>query len=276
MVWSDGEFLEEENFKISPFDRGLCHGLSLFETLLAVDGRLCLLPEHLERMRQSLAGIGVTSIRLDDAQLREAMASLLHKNGLEKGHARLRFAVSFGVGALNHLDGGKPWSWMTAVAVSLEDRALRVMPAPWKHEKAGLLVGLKTGNYAAQIIAMDKARREGFDELLFYNHDGELCEAAMANVFLIHDDCLFTPSLESGCLPGIARAFVLHLASSHGIKCVEKILLENDVQSAYGIFLTSSVKGPVWVSEYAGRSYQPHPLFLSLRKSWHDKMADCE
>lgn len=276
MVWSDGEFLEEENFKISPFDRGLCHGLSLFETLLAVDGMPCLLPEHLERMRQSLAGVGATSIRLDDAHLWEAMVSLLHQNGFEKGHARIRFAVSLGVGALNHLNSGNAWSWMTAAAVSMEERALRVMPAPWKHEKAGLLVGLKTGNYAAQIIAIDKARREGFDELLFYNHDGELCEAAMANVFLIHNDCLFTPSLESGCLPGIARAFVLRLASSHGIKCVEKILLENDVDSADGIFLTSSVKGPVWVSEYVGRVYQPHPLFLSLRKLWHDKMVGGE
>lgn len=272
-VWFDGKFLPVSEFRVSPFDRGLCHGMSVFETLLAVDGEPRLLNEHLDRLRSGLERLAVSSVELSGEGLRQAMITLLEKNGLSHGMARLRLAVSLGMGPLNLIDNGAAWAWMTATPVDAMPDAVRITTAPWRRDRENVLRGLKVGNYAEHLIAMDMARREGFEEMLFFNNDDELCEAAMANVFLIRSGTLLTPGLDSGCLAGVTRALVLRVAAAHGIPCREKPLTRSDVAKADGMFLTSSIRGPVRVSAYGARHFDEHPLFDALRSIWLEEMA---
>ena len=271
-VWCDGKFIDERDFRISPYDRGLCHGFSLFETLLAVDGRAQLLNEHLERMRAGLVRLGLVSVELDDVGLNAAMESLLARNGLSKGVARIRFSLSFGEGPLNQTDSERAWAWMTASETTPAMGAIRVNEAPWKKDIESVTRGLKTGNYAEHLIALDMARREGFGEMLFYNTNDELCEAAMANVFLIENGGLMTPSLDSGCLAGVSRALVLRIANEKGIRCEERPLMKRDVAKADGMFLTSSVQGPVEVSDFGLKSFGSQPVFGVVRAEWMRRM----
>ena len=272
-IWCDGKFLDENNFKVSPFDRGLCHGLSFFETLLAVDGQPRLLTEHLSRLETGLERLGVNSVELAEAGLRNAMISLIAKNGLQHGMARIRFAISLGNGPLDMTDNGNAWAWMTVSKFNASDCNVRMTSAPWTRDKESVLRGLKVGNYAEHLVAMDMARREGFEEMLFYNTSDELCESAMANIFLIKGNVISTPSLDSGCLAGVTRALILKLAAKNSIRCREKPLRKGDVKKADGIFLTSSVKGPIWVSTFGGRHYELHPLFEAIRGFWLDEMS---
>lgn len=273
LVWCDGRFLEEQDFRVSPYDRGLCHGFSLFETLLAVNGEPRLVAEHLERMRGGLRRLGVESVELDGEGLYGVMRSLLEKNGLAEGFGRLRFSLSFGEGPLNQADSDGAWAWLTASRVSPGAQSVRVNEAPWRKDTGSVLRGLKTGNYAEHLIAMDMARREGFGEMLFFNAQDELCEAAMANVFLIRGGGLFTPSLDSGCLSGVSRGVVLTMAREQGIAVYERPLGRGDVARAEGMFLTSSVMGPVEVSHYGAKSYGPQPVFARVRAGWEERMG---
>lgn len=273
MVWCDGNFLEEDEFRVSPYDRGLCHGFSLFETILAVDGRPTLLTEHLDRLRQGLARLGVQSVELSDRGLEAVTISLLQRNGLEKGLARVRFSISLGNGPVNITDSTGAWAWMTAVRAEMIDTPVRMTSAPWRHNRESVLRGLKVGNYAENLIAMDMARREGFDEMLFYNTSDELCEAAMANVFLIKGRTLLTPSLDSGCLAGVTRKLVIGLARELEIPCREKPLRSGDVKKADAIFLTSSVRGPVAVGFFEGKFYGENPVFARIRQGWLGEMT---
>lgn len=272
-VWCDGDFLPIGEFRVSPFDRGLCHGMSVFETLLAVDGEPRLLAEHLDRLRGGLERMEVTSVELSGEGLRKAMVTLLEKNGITHGMARIRLAVSLGAGPLNLTDSGAAWAWMTATPVDEMPEAVHVTTAPWRRDRENVLRGLKVGNYAEHLIAMDMAHRESFGEMLFFNNDDELCEAAMANVFLIRSGSLLTPGLDSGCLAGVTRSFVIRLAAEHGIPCREKTLTRTDVAEAEGMFLTSSIRGPVRVSANGGKHFDEHPLFDAIRAIWLEEMA---
>lgn len=272
-VWCDGDFLPVSEFRVSPFDRGLCHGMSVFETLLAVNGEPRLLTEHLDRLRSGLERLAVTSVELSGEGLRRVMIGLLEKNGLTHGMARIRLAVSLGAGPLNLTDSGASWAWMTATPVDEMPETVRVTTAPWRRDRENVLRGLKVGNYAEHLIAMDMARREGFGEMLFFNNDDELCEAAMANVFLIRSGSLLTPGLDSGCLAGVTRGLVIRLAAAHGIPCREKTLTRNDVAKAEGMFLTSSIRGPVRVSAYGARHFDEHPLYDAVRAIWLEEMV---
>ena len=59
----------------------------------------------------------------------------------------------------------------------------------------------------------DEARSslpKGLDELLFVNEKGEVCEGTITNVFVqLLDGNWITPTLKSGCLPGILRQIKL-------------------------------------------------------------------
>ncbi len=247
--------------------------MSVFETLLAVDGEPRLLNAHLDRMRSGLERLAVSSVEVSGTGLRRAMVGLLEKNALSQGMARIRLAVSLGAGPLNLIDSGAAWAWMTATPVDEAPESLRITTAPWRRDRENVLRGLKVGNYAEHLIAMDMARREGFGEMLFFNNDDELCEAAMANVFLIRSGSLLTPGLDSGCLAGVTRDLVIRLAAAHGIPCREKPLTRADVSKAEGMFLTSSIRGPVRVSTYGARHFDEHPLFDAVRAIWLEEMA---
>jgi branched-chain amino acid aminotransferase len=162
---------------------------------------------------------------------------------------------------------------MTVGAVAGKNEDLRVAMATWRKDKESVLRGLKVGNYAEHLIALDQARREGFDEMLFFNTEDELCEAAMGNVFLIREGQLLTPNLNCGCLAGITRELILKIAREEVIPVKEVPLIIVDVETAEGMFLTSSVKGPVWVGQYGGVCYVAHPLFHRLKAAWLVEMG---
>lgn len=272
IVWCDGKFVDEAEFWVSPSDRGLCHGLGLFETILAVDGQPKLLSEHLRRLKNGLLRLNIHSVEIEEPGLQQVMCGLLRHNKLDTGMAKIRFAISTGVGPMNLTDSGQAWEWMTAVRVEPTEESLRLTIAPWRKDNESMLRGLKTGNYAEHLIALDMARHEGFDEMLFFNTSDELCESAMANVFLIRGKELYTPSLDSGCLPGVTRDLILRMATEQKIPCHAKTLTKKDLSKADGIFLTSSIKGPVWVASFQGSAYPVHPLFAALRTMWLENM----
>jgi branched-chain amino acid aminotransferase len=116
---------------------------------------------------------------------------------------------------------------------------------------------------------MDHARRLGFEETVFSNIAGNLCEAATSNLFLVQGGRLSTPSLASGCLPGIAREVVMQLAESLDIPCDETDLPSALIHEADEIFLTSSIRGVMSVSRFEQRFLPASPLTDLLRQAWN-------
>ena len=142
--------------------------------------------------------------------------------------------------------------------------------APWLRNERSPLAGLKCASYAENLAALDHASRLGFEETLFLNTRGHLCEAATANLFLVRNARLLTPSLASGCLPGITRGVVVELAAQHGIPCEQGDLSEEDLHTAEELFLTSSIRGLMGVSLFEKRTLPPGPVTHFLREAWNE------
>lgn len=267
-IWCNGRFIGPDRFLISPADRGLLHGLGLFETILAIDGRPVFVERHLRRLGGSCAAMG-WDVDLDAAAA--AMPALLAANGLATGRARIRLAVTGGGGTLDDLAaGGARMCWMSAAAAPEAVEAVAVNIAPFRRNERSPITGMKSASYAENLVALDHARRLGFAETLFLNTTGDLCEAATANVFLVIGDQLRTPALESGCLPGIARELVIEIAALLGIGCRETRLTEDDLRTADGIFLTSALRGVAGVSLCEDRTLPPCAVTGTLRRAWDE------
>lgn len=79
-------------------------------------------------------------------------------------------------------------------------------------------------------------------EGLFMNEDGIVVEGITSNVFHIQDGTLYTPSLLTGCLPGVTRWAVMELAAKHKLKVVESRYGWRALQEADELFVTNSIQ----------------------------------
>lgn len=242
------------------------HGLGLFETILAVNGRPIFAELHLERLLASCERLGWKPAFPDFPQI---MAELIQMNELATGRARIRLAISGGSGMVHDLAlGADHVIWMTAVPAMEPPLAATANLSPWVRNERSALAGLKCASYAENLVALQYAARLGFEETVFLNTAGHLCEAATSNLFLVKNGSVLTPSTESGCLPGITRSVVIALTAEIGIPCEERVLTRDDLFSADELFLTSSIRGVMGVSRFDDRSFPPGPVTRVLRDAW--------
>lgn len=271
VVWCDGEWIDAENFALASSDRGVILGFALFETMLAIDGKPKFAEEHTRRWKESCARLGWEFPGID---LENIGAELLAKNGLTQGRGRLRMTMTGGTGSVfDKSQGRDAKTWIVATPVDDPPESIAVLVSPWKRNHQTPLAGLKTASYAENILALDHAREAGFGETLFFNSAGHLCEAATSNVFLFSGKRVLTPSLESGCLPGVMRSVIIRLIRQNGLEIVETSLDQADLEKADEIFLTSAIRGPVPVSRLGERTFVPGSVTDSVRGWWRDEIC---
>ena len=270
-IWCNGQWLAADRYPGAAQDRGAFLGLGLFETIGAIDGVPVFPERHLARLRKSCGQFGWS---VDLADFVEIASELLVRNSLAAGRARLRLIVTAGSGAHNDLTpGADRLVWLAAFPAVASAESIAVCLSPWPRNERSPLAGLKTASYAENLVALDHARRLGFDETIFLNTAGHLCESATANLFLVKNGTLLTPSLDSGCLPGIGREVLCELAHQNGIPLEERPLLPADLHAADEIFLSSSTRGPIAVTSFEERQLPSGPVTGVLRKLWNQAIG---
>ena len=245
-IYINGQITPETKAHISPLNPGFLFGEGLFETIRADAGVATLLPEHLARMQ---AGLKILNLEIppDFNRIAATITELLNVNQLANRSAAVKLICS----PDNHkTDIGKVQTSTALVIRAIElnqaeikqrQMGMRALILPWHRDRKNPLLAVKSLNYLENRYALQEAKREGFDEGIFLNHEGELCEGTFSNLFLVKNEALLTPPLNAGILPGISRAFILKQALQSGINCQETPIIPEDLQSCEGAFLTSSL-----------------------------------
>ena len=94
VIWFNGSFITSDNAALSPLDAGLQHGVGLFETLQAKNGKVFRLLDHLERLRRSAMELELMS-SLHIEPLAQAVGEVVAKWG--ESDARIRITLTGGV-----------------------------------------------------------------------------------------------------------------------------------------------------------------------------------
>ena len=117
-IYINGQFVPQEDAKISVYDHGLLYGDGVFEGLRAYGGKVFRLDEHVERLWNSAKAIWLT-IPMTREEMTDAINESVRINGVKDGYIRL--IVTRGVGSLG-LDPNKcsnPQVIIIADAISL-------------------------------------------------------------------------------------------------------------------------------------------------------------
>lgn len=245
-------------------DRGLLLGDGVFETLLVVEGAPVDWAEHMARLAQGCAALGLPAPR--DADAWRAAQDALLAAGLETGRGALRITWTAGSGGrgLDRPETCAPVLFATAAPAPAPAGPLRLITAATRRNAGSIAARHKTLSYLDNVLARREAALAGADEAVMLNTDGHVACAAAANLFWVSEGRLFTPSLECGVLAGVTRAKVLTWAGRAAIPVIEAALSKDVLDRAEAVFITNSLVGARPALSLDGRTLAEWPLMARL------------
>ncbi len=221
------------------------YGFSLFETLKSYDGRLFRLPEHLSRIREGAAFLGISKIP-DDAGMERAIRETLRANNLKDARVRLTFSIGEGTLSPDTLSCKQPTLMVAAAHFTSQgddiyEKGYRAIVSEYRRDSLSPLSKVKTGNYLASLLVRTEARQKGAGEALLLNERGSLSECGTANIFLVKNRRIITPDEKSGILPGITRKEVLKICLQSKYDIDEREVRPEELFQADEAFITNSL-----------------------------------
>jgi branched-chain amino acid aminotransferase len=116
---------------------------------------------------------------------------------------------------------------LNPVKIYLEDEYVRAVRGGTGFTKCG-------GNYAASLIAQEKARKLGFTQVLWLDgvEKKYVEEVGTMNVMFQIGDEVITPELGGSILPGVTRSSVMELLRSWGVRVSERRISIDELHSA--------------------------------------------
>ncbi len=239
-VFFNDDIVDSSQAFISCADGGFLYGAGLFETMRASNGVVFALDDHLDRFFASADKLNI-NLRGDKKFTADAVYETLNANELKE--ARIRLTATSG---MVNAEKTEPTLLITAVNFepypkSYYDKGIMVILNSYRQNPQDVLAGHKTTSYFSRIFALSIAHQKRAAEALWFTTEGQLGEGCVSNVFIVKDSVVYTPSLKTGILPGIARKTVLSLAGKNSIKTEEKELTIDDLLGADEVFITNVI-----------------------------------
>jgi branched-chain amino acid aminotransferase len=269
----DGKLRKPGEAVVPVLDRGFLYGDSVYEVIRTYGGKPFALKEHLDRFERSAARL---DIRLPERRwIEEQVHATIAAAGNPESYCRI--IVTRGGGPIT-LDPTRAVGMLTVILVQeyepfpewMYAKGIQVyIPQIRRNLPSALDPAIKSGNYLNSILALLEARRAGFDDALMLDVLGRVTEATSANVFMVHQRKLCTPSLKTGILEGVTRRLVIDLASTHGFEVEECDIFPERLRTAHEVMLTSTLKEVmpvVQVGDARVNAGKPGPVARKLRE----------
>lgn len=240
-------------------DLGITRGDGCFDATLVVrdaDGaslRVLDLPEHLDRLDRSAAGLEITgaptheqwTALVDEAIAawdgRQAALKLVLTRGDEhdsRGVTAFCSLTEMDDAALAQRDG------IRVCTLSRGYPSDAFADAPW------LLGGVKTLSYAVNVAVKREAERRDADDTLFVSSDGYVLEGPTSSLVWLDGDTLVTTPVEgTGILRSITQTKVF---ADAGYATAYRLATPEQVRAGGGAWLLSSVRGVAPVTHLDG------------------------
>ncbi len=272
MIWMDGEMVPWREAKLHVLSHGLHYASGVFEGERSYAGNIFKLREHTNRLIASGAILGFKLPYTAD-EIDAACVAVLAANGLTDAYVRpiaWRGTEQLSVSAQQtkiHL-AIACWAWPNLFGAD-RMKGVRLGMAPWKrpHPETAPTASKAAGLYMIGTLSKHAAEAEGFDDALMLDWRGRVSEATGANIFLVLDGELHTPTPDC-FLDGITRRTVMSIARRHQMKVVERAIEESELKQASEVFLAGTAAEVTPVREIAGQQYTPGPITETLLREY--------
>jgi branched-chain amino acid aminotransferase len=269
VIWFNGKLLPWRDAKVHVLTHSLHYGNAVFEGDRIYNGKVFKLTEHSARLVRS-AKMLAYDLPYTVEELDAATKLVVAENKLESGYVRplaWRGAEVIGVSAagtkIHVMIAAFPWGKY------FSQPAIRICTSRWKRPSPeSSPAGSKAaGLYVICTLARDEAAAAGYQDALMHDYKGRLSEATGANLFLVIDGELHTPTTET-ILNGITRQTVMALARQRGITVVEREIYPEELARASEVFLTGTAVEVQPVGAIDAREYPVGPITTQLQADY--------
>ena len=251
-VLHNEEIRDASDKLLAPGQVGLLSGWGVFSTIRVLDGVLFAFERHWARMSKDAAALGVP---LPDPELvHRKLVELVAAN--QAFDSTLRVVVVRNTGGMwEGPDVGRASDLIALTSATKEwGTGVRLCYTPHARYAAGEFAGAKILSWGMNLAWLEKAHARGFDETILLNEMGEVAECTSANIFVAEGSKVWTPPLNSGCLPGVTRELLLGEIHVPGFTIEEKALAPADLERATEVFITSTTRKLLPVVEIDNRA----------------------
>ena len=245
IVYINGLFWTIDKANISVLDRGFTYGDGLFETMRVYSGKIFRLEHHLDRLFQSARSIFI-ELPITKNEIQSAIYAAIKLNGLSDSIVRL--TVTRG-----ELDSGVNVDYSSPPTIVILVKPVKAISKKTYKEGIGIKLykksairtqgisnKIKSCNYLSNIILRENALKENFFEAVLLDHNHNVTEGTISNIFIIKNNQLKTPILNEFVLSGIIRQAILDLCLENNIPFKEDRITERELYEADELFLTNS------------------------------------
>ena len=277
IVYVNGEYLPEEDGKISIFDRGFLFADGVYGVTAVVNSRLIDYAPHLERLARSLCELKM-EWPCTESELRAMHEELIARNGITEGWVYMQITRGAADRDFKFPKGVKPsLVGFTQVKGLLENpdavTGVKVCTVPdirWARRD------IKSVSLLAPVLGKQMAYEQGCFEG-WMMEDGVITEGTSSNAYIVKDGVIITRELSNSILAGVTRRVLFALAAEKGVKIEERAFTPEEAYAADEAFLTSASNFVLPIVEIDGKRIgggQPGPVGRRLREMFLDAVRE--
>ncbi len=267
-IWMDGEFVPWREAKVHVLTHGLHYGSCVFEGVRMYGGEAFKLTEHSQRLVRS-AELLDFEIPYTVAQIDEACKQTAAKNGLIDCYIRPVAWRGPEMGVAAHNASVKvaiaSWDWGSYFDPEQKRKGIRMTHAKYRRPSPDTAPteSKAAGLYMICTISKIAAEKAGYADALMLDWRGYIAETTGANIFLIRDGVIHTPTADC-FLDGITRRSVIALARQSGFEVQERHIPAEELSTFSEVFITGTAAEVTPVSEIGEHRFQPGNITFAL------------
>lgn len=267
-VYLNGEYLPEDEAKISIFDRGVLFGDAIYEVGGVIDGKIISFESHMARYHRSLAELQIPE-PLSEAEVLAAFRKLVELNGIEEGLVYMEITRGTADRDFVWQDGLKPTVFMFTQHKP-DDEKQKVKTGVKLKSTDDIRWArrdIKSVNLLGQVLAKNIAHKAGAYEALMIDPDGFVTECGSTSFFMVKGDEILTRPLNNNILSGITRKSIFALCEQHNINLIERKFTLKDALQADEAMISGASSYVLPVAQIDGLaigSGKPGPWFQRL------------
>ncbi|MCX8124698.1 MAG: aminotransferase class IV [Spirochaetes bacterium] len=269
-AWINGSLTDIHNAKVSLLSHSFSRGTAIFEVLEIVTNKsgsaLLGLHQHCERFFNSAKAMHI-NVQHNENELTEAIVTCAKANNVTHGLVKffayfdddLEFTIIPRSGKISLAVFCIDYKALKLNIEELSKPARAHIVSYRKIDPTTVPVHAKvTGNYVNSYLAQMEAKNKGYTDAILVDTNGNIAEAATANIFFVQNNCLYTPTLDS-IMPGVTRMIVLDIARYDNIPAEECNIPAVSINRFSEAFFSGSVNNIQPIESIDAISFSPVP-----------------
>ena len=242
-VFVNNKYINEEEAKISIFDRGLLFSDSVYEVTAILNGKLIDFKNHVIRLNRSLKELNIKYVFTEN-KLLKIHKNLIIKNSLHNKEGLIYLQVSRGTMERDFLISKKPLKinifafTQEKILTNKINKGLKIITREdlrWKRKD------IKTTQLVFSSLAKTEAVKHRADDAWLIDEDGYVNEGTSNNAYIINkDNKIITRNLSNKLLAGVTRKTIIEVAKNLKLEIEERPFSKKEAISANEAFISSA------------------------------------